>query len=130
MKRASQPETIRRPSTDSAVQCIAELRCKALHFKNTGSVFTINSSGISSPHNTAVKADSLVSDELRQDLKAAFEKLRADQGAEPDWHPNSDNQVLDLVHPSMYPFVYGPPALELSCFTALTYCRKIKVHPG
>lgn len=24
-----------------------------------------------------------------------------------DWHPNSGNQVLDLVHPSLYPVVYG-----------------------
>ena len=27
--------------------------------------------------------------------------------AEKDWHPGSDNQVLDLVHPSLYPIVYG-----------------------
>lgn len=24
-----------------------------------------------------------------------------------DWHPNSDAKVLDLVHPSLYPIVYG-----------------------
>ncbi|KNE57542.1 hypothetical protein AMAG_03242 [Allomyces macrogynus ATCC 38327] len=24
-----------------------------------------------------------------------------------DWHPRSNNQVLDLVHPSLYPLVYG-----------------------
>ncbi|KAI9173311.1 hypothetical protein H9P43_007442 [Blastocladiella emersonii ATCC 22665] len=24
-----------------------------------------------------------------------------------DWHPRSGNQVLDLVHPSLYPLVYG-----------------------
>ncbi|KAG8944919.1 hypothetical protein FRC04_001360 [Tulasnella sp. 424] len=24
-----------------------------------------------------------------------------------DWHPRSDGQVLDLVHPSLYPIVYG-----------------------
>ena len=27
--------------------------------------------------------------------------------AEKDWHPRSDNQVLDLVHPSLYPIVYN-----------------------
>jgi hypothetical protein len=48
-----------------------------------------------------------VSDELRQGLKDAFEKLRAEQGDEPDWHPWADEQVQDLVHPSMYSFVYG-----------------------
>lgn len=57
--------------------------------------------------NTAIKADSLVTQELQTGLKIAFEKLRAEQAAEPDWHPGSKNMVLDLVHPSMYPFVYG-----------------------
>ncbi len=95
-------------------QCIAELRCKAAHFKDTGLVFTINSAGRSSEHhNTAVKADSIVSDEFRQGLKSAFEKLRVEQGAEPDWHPRSDDMVHDLVHPSLYPFVYGEYLLIL-----------------
>jgi hypothetical protein len=25
----------------------------------------------------------------------------------PDWHPNSNEMVQDLIHPSMYPLVYG-----------------------
>lgn len=28
-------------------------------------------------------------------------------GAEQDWHPRSKKQVLDLIHPSLYPVVYG-----------------------
>ncbi len=48
-----------------------------------------------------------MSEELRLGLKAAFEKLHAEQADEPDWHPWTDEQVQDLVHPSMYPFVYG-----------------------
>ncbi|KAK3901763.1 hypothetical protein C8A05DRAFT_16086 [Staphylotrichum tortipilum] len=87
--------------------CIAELKCKAAHFKETGLVFTVNSAGRSSPHSTAIKADAFVSGELRQGLKAALEKLRAEQGDEPDWHPWTNEQVQDLVHPSMYPFIYG-----------------------
>lgn len=83
-------------------QCIAELRCKAAYYKETGLIFTVNAG-----QNTAIKSDSFVSDELRQGLKAAFEKLRAEQGDEPDWHPWTDDKVLDLVHPSLYPFVYG-----------------------
>jgi hypothetical protein len=27
--------------------------------------------------------------------------------SEKDWHPRSNGQVLDLVHPSLYPIVYG-----------------------
>ncbi|KAK3296371.1 uncharacterized protein B0H64DRAFT_424789 [Chaetomium fimeti] len=90
--------------------CIAELKCKAAYFEETGLVFTLNSSQGSAEYpcfNTAIKADSLVNNELQQGLKAAFEKLRAEQAAEPDWHPGSNDMVQDLVHPSMYPFVYG-----------------------
>jgi hypothetical protein len=82
------------------------LRDKAAYFKKTGLVFTLNSDV-----NTAIKSDSLVGDELRLGLRAAFEKLRAEQAAEPDWHPWSDNKVQDLVHPSLYPFIYGNSTL-------------------
>ncbi|KAL2189168.1 hypothetical protein L209DRAFT_742117 [Thermothelomyces heterothallicus CBS 203.75] len=41
--------------------------------------------------NTALKADGLVSSEIQQGLKREFEKLIADQGAEPDWHPGSND---------------------------------------
>jgi hypothetical protein len=122
-----------RSPTDFAVKCIAELRCKAADFMKTGLVFTINSSGtrIGSPHNTAIKSDSIVGDELHQGLKAAFEKLRAEQGDEPDWHPGSGNMVHDLVHPSMYPFVYGPPTFNsLALPYLLTDCSQDQVHPG
>ena len=33
--------------------------------------------------------------------------LGAVPGSEKDWHPGSDGLVLDLVHPSLYPIVYG-----------------------
>ena len=38
---------------------------------------------------------------------AAVSPLEDVPDAEKDWHPESDNQVLDLVHPSLYPIVYG-----------------------
>ncbi len=89
------------------------MRCKAGPFKESGFVFTLNAVSEEDfnvdNHNTVVKGDSLVADELRQGLKAALEKLRAEQGHAPDWHPKSDDLVQDLVHPSMYPFVYGMP---------------------
>jgi hypothetical protein len=52
------------------------------------------------------KSDILVSDELHESLLAAFRTLKTDQANSPDWHPNSDNKVQDLIHPSMYPLVY------------------------
>lgn len=57
--------------------------------------------------NSVVKSDSLLPELLKNDLRAAFDKLRADQASNVDWHPQSNEQVQDLVHPSMYPFVYG-----------------------
>ena len=38
---------------------------------------------------------------------AAVSPLEAVPDAEKDWHPGSNNQVLDLVHPSLYPIIYG-----------------------
>lgn len=54
-----------------------------------------------------VKSDSIVSSELRKALRMAFTKVQKDQMSAPDWHPNSNGMVQDLVHPSMYPLVYG-----------------------
>lgn len=44
---------------------------------------------------------------LQDELRAAFDKLKNEQSADPDWHPRSGEMVQDLVHPSMYPLVYG-----------------------
>ncbi|KAM0520740.1 hypothetical protein ACHAPE_003138 [Trichoderma viride] len=82
--------------------CIAELRNKAMYFIETGLIPTLDSAG-----NTIIKSDNLISDRLRHELVNAFETLRADQAANVDWHPRSNDMVQNLVHPSMYPFVFG-----------------------
>jgi hypothetical protein len=56
---------------------------------------------------SVVKSDSIVTPELHNALRAAFDKLKTDHEAAPDWHPRSNGMVQDLVHPSMYPLVYG-----------------------
>ncbi len=88
-----------------------------------GFVFTLNAvttTRYSPPvHNMVVKADSLVSDQVLQGLKATFEKLRAGQGDEPGWH---SDVVRDLVAPSMYPFVYSAlrhPIIKLLAYFVL-----------
>ncbi|KAG8955293.1 hypothetical protein FRC00_005430, partial [Tulasnella sp. 408] len=53
------------------------------------------------------ESDILIPDELRDRLKEAVKVLENVPDAEKDWHPRSDGQVLDLVHPSLYPIVYG-----------------------
>jgi hypothetical protein len=79
--------------------CLLELRDKAKFFEEKGFVLTFES-----PHAIA-KSDSLVSDSLKCELKAAVESLYHKKHK--DWHPRSNDQVLNLVHPSLYPLVYG-----------------------
>ncbi|KAH8898840.1 hypothetical protein GQ53DRAFT_791060 [Thozetella sp. PMI_491] len=86
----------------SRQQCLQELRQKAEFFKKTGFVPTLDSISAS-----IVKSDTAVPPPLHEALRAAFERLAADQGQDIDWHPNSNDMVRDLVHPSMYPLVFG-----------------------
>lgn len=58
-------------------------------------------------HAVVVKSDSLVSKPLHESLLTSFETLKADQADSPDWHPNSDDKVQNLVHPSLFPLVYN-----------------------
>ncbi|MFD5619424.1 DUF4246 domain-containing protein [Streptomyces yangpuensis] len=48
------------------------------------------------------QSDTLVDDGLRSRLREAARVLEEVPEAEQDWHPGSDGQVLDLVHPSMF----------------------------
>nr|WP_323378874.1 DUF4246 domain-containing protein [Streptomyces smaragdinus] len=47
-------------------------------------------------------SDQLVDDGLRDRLKDAVRVLEDVPEGEKDWHPGSDGQVLDLVHPSLF----------------------------
>ncbi|WP_331728458.1 DUF4246 domain-containing protein [Streptomyces sp. NBC_00158] len=53
------------------------------------------------------QSDSLVDEELRSRLREAVRPLEEVPEAERDWHPGSDGQVLDLVHPSLFCLVRG-----------------------
>ncbi|MFD7028334.1 DUF4246 domain-containing protein [Streptomyces sp. NPDC059917] len=53
------------------------------------------------------QSDSLVDDDLRARLRAAVRVLEEVPEAERDWHPGSDGQVLDLVHPSLFCLTRG-----------------------
>ncbi|MEV6684338.1 DUF4246 domain-containing protein [Streptomyces sp. NPDC051130] len=48
------------------------------------------------------QSDTLVEDELGSRLCEAVRVLEQVPEAEQDWHPGSDGQVLDLVHPSLF----------------------------
>ncbi|CAE6506771.1 unnamed protein product [Rhizoctonia solani] len=53
------------------------------------------------------QSDTLVPAALKEQLVAGVAKLEGVPESEKDWHPRSNGQVLDLVHPSLYPIVYG-----------------------
>ncbi|KAG9073104.1 hypothetical protein KI688_000891 [Linnemannia hyalina] len=53
------------------------------------------------------RADGLVPEELKSRLVKCVRKLEDVPDEKKDWHPGSNNKVLDLVHPSLFPFVAG-----------------------
>lgn len=77
--------------------CIQELQSKARYFEQSGLIPTLDASA------TVIKSDVFISDELQEALRKAFKRLQQDRRDEPDWHLGS----RDMVHPSMYPLVYG-----------------------
>ncbi|MFF3885691.1 DUF4246 domain-containing protein [Streptomyces sp. NPDC001914] len=48
------------------------------------------------------QSDTLIDDKLGSRLREAVRVLEEVPEAERDWHPGSDGQVLDLVHPSLF----------------------------
>ncbi|MFF0741300.1 DUF4246 domain-containing protein [Streptomyces sp. NPDC004111] len=52
-------------------------------------------------------SDTLVDGALRERLREAVRVLEEVPEDEKDWHPGSDGQVLDLVHPSLFCLVNG-----------------------
>ncbi|KAF9154000.1 hypothetical protein BG015_002143 [Linnemannia schmuckeri] len=53
------------------------------------------------------RADGLVPEGLKRRLMECVKKLEDVPEHLKDWHPGSDHQVLDLVHPSLFPFIAG-----------------------
>jgi hypothetical protein len=52
-------------------------------------------------------SDYAISESVRETLIAQSHPLEAEAHRNEQWHPNSNNQVLDLVHPSNYCLVFG-----------------------
>ena len=58
--------------------------------------------------NGNVKSDTAISPELKQAIQDAVGKFESEipTGLK-NWHPGSEEQVWDLVHPSLFSLVYG-----------------------
>jgi hypothetical protein len=83
--------------------CLDELRYKASliqHNKPMPPIFVYNGD--------VFKSDNAVSAELRKSLQENVTKFESKIPLNSkDWHPASDQKVWDLVHPSLFPLVYG-----------------------
>ena len=80
--------------------CIAELQFKAKAFQENGGLVSVFDGDV-------VKSDTAIPPDLQAALKAAVKLLEDVPEHLKDWHPGSDNVVLDLVNPSLFPLVYG-----------------------
>ncbi|PYH88705.1 hypothetical protein BO71DRAFT_364855 [Aspergillus ellipticus CBS 707.79] len=54
-----------------------------------------------------VRSDTAVSPQLQQRLREAVVPLERIPASQKDYHPGSGGKVVDLVHPSLFPVVYG-----------------------
>lgn len=79
--------------------CINELQYKAKIFEKTGAVSVYRGD--------VIKSDTAIPSSLQDELKRAVTSLEDVPDRYKDWHPGSNEQVLDLVHPSLFPLVYG-----------------------
>lgn len=62
----------------------------------------------------ASQARALISDDVRDALIKGLAVLEDVPEDEKDWHPGSNKQVLDLVHPSLYPLRIGQSLMTKS----------------
>ena len=96
--------------------CVAELQYKAKIFSRTGviGVFT----------GDVVKSDTAIPLSTQEQLKVAVKSLEDVPAQLKDWHPDSDDKILHLVHPSLFPLVYGTTRILPDSLTNLDDCIK------
>lgn len=106
-------------------KCIEELKFKSKSFADTGISPAID--------HGVFKSDSLISSDVREALIKAVAPLEDIPERLKDYHPGSDGKVLDLVHPSLYPLVYGRSRFlrdeEMDLSNCLKACGKGEVVP-
>lgn len=112
-------------SVAMADYCLEELKYKADVFNKTGCV--------SLYHGDVVKSDVAIPKDLQEALKTAVAPLENIPDHMKDWHPDSNEVVLGLVHPSLYPLIYGPSRIvtsqKLDLHTCLSMSGTEKIVP-
>ncbi|KPM45199.1 hypothetical protein AK830_g1423 [Neonectria ditissima] len=102
--------------------CIEELKLKSQLYESTKLIPVYDYSA------AVVKSDHLIDEDLWQALKEGVKILEDVPDEDKDWHPGSKGLVLDLVHPSLYPLVYGKSRIlsdrRIGVTEALKNCGK------
>lgn len=80
--------------------CIDEVKHKARIYEESGGLVSVYRGDV-------VKSDLAVPVGVKEALKTSVRPLEDVPANQKDWHPDSDDKVLDLVHPSLFPLVYG-----------------------
>jgi hypothetical protein len=94
--------------------CVDELQYKSKLFQETGTVTVYDGD--------VVKSDSTIPLSSRDALRIAAKPLEDVPEALRDWHPGSNETVLDLVHPSLFPLVYGRTRILKDSVVGLDDC--------
>lgn len=100
---------------------ISELRDKAEFYKQTGGTVVVYEFGI-------IKSDFAAPEATRRALMDAVHVL--EETTPVDYHPGSDNRVVDLVHPSMFPLVYGQSHILRDRSIGMKDCLKVRPSEG
>ncbi|RAL15816.1 DUF4246 domain-containing protein [Aspergillus homomorphus CBS 101889] len=79
---------------------LVEMRWKAKALKQEGTFTVFDHVGV-------VRSDTAIPQDLQKALRDAVAPLENIPVEAKDYHPGSDDKVLDLVHPSLFPLVYG-----------------------
>jgi hypothetical protein len=96
--------------------CLRDLREKAVFLGDHGFITTLATGSV------CAKGDGLIDANLQNELLAGVKPLLNVKEATKDWHPDSNEQVLNLVHPSLYPLVYGRTQVLQEGTVGLTDC--------
>jgi hypothetical protein len=96
---------------------IQELRYKAKIFDETKAISLYNGD--------VVKSDSKVPESLKIALKSAVAPLENIPEVYKDYHPGSDGKVIDIVHPSLFPLIYGRSRILADKLVRLDNCLEM-----
>ena len=81
--------------------CLAELRDKAIRFKETGQILVLNSGS------AVCKSDTIIPSSVGLKIQQFVSDLSDEYGDQKDWEPSSNKQIWNIIDPSLFPLIYG-----------------------